>query len=227
MAPPLRPDQEQKLKNLFYFGNFFGRNRLFQLLKKEEDNDISRRQVMDWLSKQEIAQTFRRPLRRIGVRAIVATKLGQFQCDLLDMSASAYRGHVAIFGMIDVFSKKLYAMPLHGQKLQGLYARWQLLLIPDVRQALARRRPVEQIEEPEQEEEEEQQVQQPRRSGRANREYEVQYILDRRTVRRGKKRITQYLVKWSGFSEQESTWEPKSNLRNAQSLIDEFEASRL
>lgn len=70
---------------------------------------------MDWLSKQEIAQTFRKPLRRTGVRAIVATKLGQFQADLLDMSSQPWRGFVACFSMIDIFSKKLYVKPLRNK----------------------------------------------------------------------------------------------------------------
>ena len=42
-------------------------------------------------------------------------------------------------------------------------------------------------------------------------EYEVEDILDHRSHGRG---CTEYLVKWRGYSEFESTWEPEANLTN-------------
>ena len=49
-------------------------------------------------------------------------------------------------------------------------------------------------------------------------EYEVEQILDSRLYR-GK---LQYLVKWLGYTEEHNTWEPPSNLNNAQEAIDLF-----
>lgn len=115
MAPPLTSEQEQHLRDIFYGGSFFGRDRLYHVVRQEPDNKISRRQVMDWLAKQEIAQTFRRPVRRTGVRAIVSTKLGRFQADILDMSSQAYQGYVGCLSMIDTFSKKLYLKPVRNK----------------------------------------------------------------------------------------------------------------
>ena len=51
-------------------------------------------------------------------------------------------------------------------------------------------------------------------------EYSVEKILDKRNVFAGGG--VEYLLKWKGFSDQESTWEPKKNLF-CQSLIEEFE----
>ncbi len=49
--------------------------------------------------------------------------------------------------------------------------------------------------------------------------YEVDRILDKRTrvVRDGNrtKRITEYLIRWKGYSEESDSWEPLSNLRGA------------
>ena len=52
--------------------------------------------------------------------------------------------------------------------------------------------------------------------------YEVEAILDVRKV----KKSLQYKVKWLGYDENESTWEPVQNLSGCQSLIDAFEKKR-
>ena len=52
-------------------------------------------------------------------------------------------------------------------------------------------------------------------------QYEVESIKDRRIVK-GKK---QYLVHWAGYGSEDDTWEPLSNLKNCQELVDLYEAS--
>jgi len=53
-------------------------------------------------------------------------------------------------------------------------------------------------------------------------EYYVEEVLDKR-IFNGK---TEYLIKWEGWSEQDSTWEPIDNLQNIKNLIDKFEKER-
>ena len=48
--------------------------------------------------------------------------------------------------------------------------------------------------------------------------YEVEKIIDRR-IKKGKK---EYLIKWKGYSENESTWEPLSHLKYIQEHVKEF-----
>jgi len=50
-------------------------------------------------------------------------------------------------------------------------------------------------------------------------EYQVEKITDSRIV----KNKIQYLVKWLGYPESESTWEPEVNVRNAQDAITQFD----
>ena len=50
-------------------------------------------------------------------------------------------------------------------------------------------------------------------------EFEVEKILDKRI----RYRRTEYLVKWKGYPEYDSTWEPLKNLENAQEAISDFE----
>ena len=54
-----------------------------------------------------------------------------------------------------------------------------------------------------------------------NEEYEVEVLLDSRISKRGRGRL-EYLVKWKGYPNEESTWEPKENLKNSQKAITEF-----
>ena len=49
--------------------------------------------------------------------------------------------------------------------------------------------------------------------------YEVEKIIDRRIVK-GKK---EYLIKWKGYPESQSTWEPISHLTNIKDMVKEFD----
>jgi len=54
-------------------------------------------------------------------------------------------------------------------------------------------------------------------------EWEVEKIIGRRIIKRGRNNTTQYLVKWLGYPNEESTWEPEKNLRKSKSLIDQYQ----
>ncbi len=54
-------------------------------------------------------------------------------------------------------------------------------------------------------------------------QYEVEVLLDKRTIRTGGRNTIQYLVKWFGYPIHEATWEPIQNLRAAQDSIQQYE----
>ena len=49
-------------------------------------------------------------------------------------------------------------------------------------------------------------------------EYKVEEVLDSR-LKQGK---LEYLVKWSGYTEDHNTWEPEENCENSRDLIEDF-----
>ena len=54
-------------------------------------------------------------------------------------------------------------------------------------------------------------------------EYEVERILDERTQKVGRRNVTQYLVKWTGYGHDHNSWEPATNLTHCNELLQEYE----
>ncbi|PRP88087.1 chromodomain-helicase-DNA-binding protein 5 [Planoprotostelium fungivorum] len=56
-------------------------------------------------------------------------------------------------------------------------------------------------------------------------EYEVEDILDRRQVTKGRKTTMEYLIKWKGYPESDNTWEAQEHIF-ASELLEEFERNQ-
>ena len=57
-------------------------------------------------------------------------------------------------------------------------------------------------------------------------EYEVEAIMDKRTRRVGRRVITQYLIKWSGYGHEHNSWEPAANLTHCSEMLQAFERAQ-
>ena len=56
-----------------------------------------------------------------------------------------------------------------------------------------------------------------------NGEYELEWLLNSRISKRGRGRgRLEYLIKWKNYPLEEASWEPVTNLMNAQEAIEEF-----
>ena len=61
MTPPLSKYQLELLNKVFYTNmNFFGRDKLYNIMKSKYADHPSRRQIADWLSNQEVNQLYYR-----------------------------------------------------------------------------------------------------------------------------------------------------------------------
>lgn len=112
-TPPISEAQEKILHNLYYVDLFmFGRDKIFKHPKIEAAG-ISRRQVAEWLSKQEVHQIFSPARAPRDVQPTVAhAPYSQLEVDLMDMSTLADDGYHWILTAIDLYTKRAWAQPL-------------------------------------------------------------------------------------------------------------------
>lgn len=119
----LSNEQEELLKDYFYNkGNILGRDRLyFSLRNKYPQENISRRAIASWLSKQEIMQRWQRPTMKQGiVRPMVSKKPGWIQLDSINMQSASYNGYDTIINAVDVFSKYHWAYAAKGDNSKNV-----------------------------------------------------------------------------------------------------------
>ena len=117
MAPQTRIDEV--LEEIYYTlpsgASFSGIDALFRAAKEKGLKTITRKQVQNWLRKQEV-YTFHKPARKNFKRnrAITGGRNIQYQADLVDLtSLSAFNnGYKYLLTCIDIFSKYAWAIPL-------------------------------------------------------------------------------------------------------------------
>lgn len=117
MAPPLKKEEESLLYDLYYNKKFnFGRDKIFKYLQSQ-GSDISRRQVSDWLGKQEVNQLYAPSEKHKVIQSTILSRpLQQIGIDLIDMQNNEYKGYRYILTAIDLYSKKAWAIPLKNKE---------------------------------------------------------------------------------------------------------------
>ncbi len=55
--------------------------------------------------------------------------------------------------------------------------------------------------------------------------HEVEDVLQHKELKRGKRTVFQYLIKWKGYGHEHNTWEPEANLKNCPELLTDYWAS--
>ena len=119
MAPPPTLQHLSILNKEFYENlNFFGRDKLFNLLRDKygEDKSPSRRQIADWLKQQEINQIYT-PSKGKGktIKSSMTTPNKILGMDLVNMEKFQVKGYKYLLNAIDMSSRFLYSVALKNK----------------------------------------------------------------------------------------------------------------
>ena len=111
--------------------SFGGLDAVYRAVKEKGKSKISRKQVQDWLSQQDV-HTLHKPARRHyrRSRVIVPGIDAQFQADLVDVQnlSRFNKGYKYLLTCIDIFSKYAWVMPLKTKQGQELVKAFQTIL---------------------------------------------------------------------------------------------------
>ena len=126
---------EEKLASIYldpsHPASFGGLDAVYRAVKEEGNSKISRKQVQDWLSQQDV-YTLHKPARRHYKRSrvIVSGIDAQYQADLVDVqSLSRYnKGFKYLLTCIDIFSKYAWVVPLKTKQGQELKKAFESIL---------------------------------------------------------------------------------------------------
>ena len=124
-------EQTKLLHDLYYKkGMLFGRDKLYKYIQTNHDDmKISRRQVAEWLSKQEIQQLYKKHEEAKDIKSTVLKQphivLG---IDLVDMQNIEQKGIKYLLNGVDLFSRKLYSIPLKNKEAESVKKGFMLLL---------------------------------------------------------------------------------------------------
>ena len=119
MAPPLTKEHLQILNKEFYENyNFFGRDKLFNMLRnKYGDESPSRRQISDWLSQQEINQLYAPSKGKAKTfKSSMTTPNKILAMDLVNMEKFEVRGYKYLFNAIDMSSRFIYSVAMKNKE---------------------------------------------------------------------------------------------------------------
>ena len=126
---------EKKLASIYldpsHPASFGGLDAVYRAVKEDGKSKISRKQVQDWLTQQDV-YTLHKPAGRHYKRSrvIVPGINAQFQADLVDVQKlSRYnKGYKYLLTCIDIFSKYAWVVPLKTKQGQELVKAFKNIL---------------------------------------------------------------------------------------------------
>jgi len=123
MAPPLTKEQLEVLNKVFYKDlMMFGRDKLFIFLRNEyPDKTMSRRQISDWLSQQEINQLYSPSKGKAKTfKSSMTTPNKILAMDLVNMEKIEVRGFKYLFNAVDMSSRFNYSVALKNKEKEAV-----------------------------------------------------------------------------------------------------------
>lgn len=130
MAPPLTKPQETLINKVYKVDkNQWGRDKLWKLLKSQ-GSDISRRQVAEWLSKQESHQIYTRPRaeERTFETISPSNTRQRIVIDLVDMSLYEIDNKKWILNAVDAYSKKAWSEVIESKSKENVLSGFKKIV---------------------------------------------------------------------------------------------------
>ena len=120
MAPPLSKIHLEMLNTEFYTNkNLFGRDKMFNIMKKKYDDHPSRRQIADWLAVQEVNQLYHPSKGKAkDIISSMTTPNTIIAIDLVDLQKNETRGFKYLLNGIDMSSRYIYSQALKNMALK-------------------------------------------------------------------------------------------------------------
>ena len=118
IAPPLSKEKLDILNTEFYTNmNFFGRDKLYNILmQKYPEHAISRRQIAEWLQKQEVNQLYYRSKGKPkNIKSSMTTPNTILAIDLVDLQKNEIRGFKYLLNGIDMGSRFVYSQAMKNK----------------------------------------------------------------------------------------------------------------
>lgn len=129
MAPPLSVSQKKLLNELYYDkGLRVGRDKLYQYIRaNHKDSKISRRQVYDYLTKQESYQLYSNRQNVSQIQTTIHTKpRSALMIDLVDFGNFETReGYRYLLTAIDTYTRYAWVLPLKTKKNKEVLNRFK------------------------------------------------------------------------------------------------------
>jgi len=117
MAPPLSKKHLEILNTEFYTHlNFFGRDKLYNIIKDKYEDYPSRRQIADWLAVQEVNQLyFPSKGKPKDIKSSMTTPNTIIAIDLVDLQKIEVRGFKYLLNGIDMSSRYFYSVAMKNK----------------------------------------------------------------------------------------------------------------
>lgn len=126
---PLTKQQTTYLKKKYYTEkNFFGRDKLFNLIKHEPGHP-TKEQVGEWLKTQQVHQLHLKQKRSTILKPVVLKKPNSlYEIDVVDMGEHADGNKRYILTMLDVFSRFAYAEVMEDKTEESILQAFKKML---------------------------------------------------------------------------------------------------
>ena len=117
MAPPITSKQLELLNTEFYTNlQFFGRDKLYNIMKSKYPEHPSRRQISEWLSHQEINQLYHPSKGKPkSIKSSMTTPNTILAIDLVNMEKFEVRNFKYLLNCIDMGSRFVYSQAMKNK----------------------------------------------------------------------------------------------------------------